>query len=194
MKEYRIRLEEVSDYFEVEKMVRRAFWDVYRPGCVEHYLLHDLRKNDNFIKELDFVMESNGKIIGQNVFVKAKIACDDGKTKDVLTMGPICIDNDFKRQGYGKILLDSTLEEARNLGYKAVLIEGDIAFYGKSGFQFASDYNIRYHGLPKGADSSFFLCKELEEGYLTNISGVYSTPQCYMIDEEKLKEFDQNFQ
>lgn len=71
MKEYRIRLEEVSDYFEVEKMVRRAFWDVYRPGCVEHYLLHDLRKNDSFIKELDFVMESNGKIIGQNVFVKA---------------------------------------------------------------------------------------------------------------------------
>lgn len=193
MKECRIRLEKVTDYFEVEKLVRRSFWNVYRPGCVEHYLLHELRKNIDFIKELDFVMESNGKIIGQNVFVKAKIACDDGKTKDVLTMGPICIDNDMKRQGYGKVLLDYTLEEAHKLGYKAVLIEGDISFYGKSGFQFASDYHIRYHGLPEGADSSFFLCKELEEGYLSNISGVYSTPQCYIIDEEKLLEFDQNF-
>ena len=136
-----------------------------------------------FIKELDFVMEQDGRIIGQNMFMRTIIEADDDRTISVLTMGPICIANDLKRQGYGKVILDYSLVKAAELGFGAVLFEGNIDFYGKSGFDFASKFDIRYHDLPEDADSSFFLCKELKKGYLDGISGVYQTPQGYYVSD-----------
>ena len=111
-----IRLEEHGDYREVETLVREAFWNVYRPGCMEHYVLHRLRDSPNFIRELDFVMELGGRVIGQNVFVRAEIKLDGGRALPIATMGPICVAPEFKRQGYGKRLLDYSLEKAAALG------------------------------------------------------------------------------
>ena len=158
---YTIRLEEKKDYRTVENLIRESFWNVYRPGCSEHYVIHVLRSDPAFVKELDFVMEQGGRIIGQNIFMETIIEADDGKIIPVLTMGPICIANDLKRQGYGKALLNYSLDKAAALGFGAVLFEGNIDFYGKSGFDYASKFGIRYHDLPEDADSSFFLCKEL---------------------------------
>ena len=190
---YRIRLEEKKDYRAVEELIRESFWNVYRPGCSEHYVIHVLRDDPAFIKELDFVMEQDGRIIGQNMFMRTIIEADDDRTISVLTMGPICIASDLKRQGYGKALLDYSLEKAAALGFGAVLFEGNIDFYGKSGFDFASKFDIRYHDLPEDADSSFFLCKELKKGYLDGISGVYQTPQGYYVDDAEVEEFDKDF-
>ena len=156
-----IRLEKQEEYKEVENLVRESFWNVYRPGCLEHYVLNQLRNDKAFVKELDFVMEQDGKLIGQNMFMHATIKSDDGRDIPIMTMGPICIANDLKRNGYGKILLDYSLEKAKELGCGALCFEGNIDFYGKSGFTVASEYGIRYHGLPEGEDASFFLCKEL---------------------------------
>lgn len=111
-------------------------------------------------------MEKDGSLIGQNMFMKTVIEADEGGIVPVLTMGPICITPTFKRKGYGKALPDHTLEKAKGLGYGAVLFEDNIAFYGKSGFDHARNFGIRYHDLPEGADDSFFLCKELIPGYL----------------------------
>ena len=188
-----IRLETSKDHTEVEHMVRESFWNVYRPGCLEHYVLHCLRDDPAFIPELDFVMEKDGVIIGQNIFMRASIAADDGRSIPILTMGPICIANALKRQGYGKILLDYSLEQAVKLGAGAVCFEGNIDFYGKSGFTYASTYRIRYHGLPEGEDASFFLCKELIPGYLNGITGKYATPSGYFVDEREAEEFDKHF-
>ena len=188
-----IRLEKKEDCREVENLVREAFWNVYRPGCSEHYVIHVLRDDPAFVKELDFVMELGGKIIGQNMFMKTVIEADSGETIPVLTMGPICIAPAFKRKGYGKILLDYSLERAENLGFGAVLFEGNIAFYGKSGFDYARNFGIRYHDLPEGADDSFFLCKELIPGYLDDVTGVYQTPQGYYVDDGEVDEFDRMF-
>ncbi|MBR1737823.1 MAG: N-acetyltransferase [Firmicutes bacterium] len=174
-------------------MVRESFWNVYRPGCLEHYVLNKLRNDPSFVPELDFVMEENGKLIGQNVFMRAVIKADDGKDIPIMTMGPICITPELKRKGYGKILLDYSLEKAKELGCGAVCFEGNIDFYGKSGFKTASSYGIRYHGLPEGEDASFFLCKELKEGYLDGITGEYATPKGYFVDEKETEEFDKNF-
>lgn len=192
-KDYLIRLEEEKDYRAVEELVRDSFWNVYRPGCLEHYVLHVQRDCPDFIKELDFVMEKDGRIIGQNVFVKAVINTDSGEKLPIVTMGPICIANDLKRQGYGKILLDYSLEKAAEMGFGAVCFEGNIDFYGKSGFTYASKFGIRYHGLPEGADASFFLCKELKEGYLDGVTGEYATPEIYFVDENEAEEFDKTF-
>jgi len=138
-------------------------------------------------------MEKGGRIIGQNMFMKTVINSDKGGDIPVLTMGPICITPELKRKGYGKILLDYSLEKAAALGYGAVLFEGNIDFYGKSGFDYASKFGIRYHDLPEDADSSFFLCKELKPGYLDGVTGVYQTPQGYYVDDGDVEEFDKNF-
>lgn len=188
-----IRLERKDEHREVENLVREAFWNVYRPGCLEHYVLHCLRNDPAFIPELDFVMERDGKLIGQNVFMRASIAADDGRTIPIMTMGPICIAPECKRQGYGKILLDCTMEKAAELGAGALCFEGNIDFYGKSGFTYASEFGVRYHGLPDGEDASFFLCRELIPGYLNGITGVYATPAGYFVDEEEAEAFDREF-
>ena len=188
-----IRLENKNDHREVENLVRESFWNVYRPGCSEHFVLHVLRDDPAFIRELDFIMEKDGVVIGQNMFMKTVIEADDGSVVDVLTMGPICITPELKRKGYGKMLLDYSIGRAAELGYGAVLFEGNIDFYGKSGFDYASRFGIRYHDLPEDADASFFLCKELIPGYLDGITGVYQTPPGYYVDDADVEDFDKGF-
>ena len=187
------RLERKEEYRQVEALVRESFWNVYRPGGVGHYLLHLLRGHSDFVPELDIVMVEDGKIIGQNVFVKTVIRADDGRSIPIMTMGPVCVANELKRQGYGKMLLDYSLAKAAEAGCGALCFEGNIDFYGKSGFSFAENFGIRYHGLPEGADASFFLCRELIDGYLDGITGEYATPYAYLIDETEAEDFDKSF-
>lgn len=187
---YVIRLEKESDYLAVEKLVRESFWNVYRPGAVEHFVLKELRKNSDFVAELDFVMEINGEIAGQMVFVRTEIIVDKGDNLPIMTMGPICIAKKYQGMGYGKILLDYGLEKAKEYGCKAVCFEGNIEFYGKSGFTVASAKGIRYHGLPEGMDASFFLSKELIEGYFDGITGEYATPKAYFVADENKEAFE----
>ena len=179
--DYTIRLEKKEEHRAVENLVRESFWNVYRPG------------DPAFVKELDFVMEKDGVLIGQNMFMRTVINADDGRTIPVLTMGPIGITPELKRHGYGKKLLDYSLAQAAAMGFGAVLFEGNIGFYGKSGFDYARSFGIRYHDLPEGADDSFFLCKELIPGYLDGITGVYQTPQGYYVDDKDVEAFDRVF-
>lgn len=191
--DYMIRLERKEEYREAEVLVREAFWNVYRPGCLEHYVLNRLRNDEAFVPELDFVMEQAGRLIGLNVFVRAQIQADDGRDIPIMTMGPICITPELQRKGYGKALLDYSLEHAAKLGCGAVCFEGNIDFYGKSGFTLARNFGIRYHDLPEGADASFFLCKELIPGYLDGITGEYTPPRGYFVSEEEAEIFDRLF-
>lgn len=193
-----IRLEKEEEHHKVENLVRNSFWNVYRPGCLEHFVLHQLRKDPAFVPELDFVMflkenDKEGQLIGQNIFVNTNIKADDGRDIPIMTMGPICIAPEFQRQGYGKVLLDYSLDKAKHQGCGAVCFEGNIDFYGKSGFKYASEYGIRYHGLEEGQDASFFLAIELIPGYLEDITGEYATPKSYFVDEKEAEEFDQLF-
>ena len=188
-----IRLEETRDRRAVEELIRESFWNVYHPGCSEHLVMHLMRDDAAFIPELDFVMEQDGRLIGQNVFAHTVIDADDGRNIPILMMGPICITRELQRHGYGKALLDYSLEQAAALGFGAVLFEGNIGFYGKSGFDYASRFGIRYHDLPEGADASFFLCKELIPGYLAGVTGVYRTPPVYYVDPADVEEFDRSF-
>ncbi len=187
------RLEKQEDYRAVENLVRESFWNIYRPGCSEHYVIHVLRDDPAFVKELDFIIERNGQLIGQNMFMRTVIDADDGREIPVLTMGPIGITPELQRRGYGKRLLDYSLEKAAAMGFGAVLFEGNIDFYGKSGFDYARKFGIRYHDLPEDADDSFFLCRELIPGYLSSVTGVYRTPQGYYVSDEDVEEFDRSF-
>ncbi len=126
--------------------------------------MHQLRNDPAFVPELAFVMLLDEKLIGQTMFMRTDIKADDERKIPIMTMGPICIAPELKRQGYGKILLDYSLDRAAELGCGAVCFEGNIDFYGKSGFRPASEFGIRYHGLEEGQNASFFLCKEMKTG------------------------------
>lgn len=189
----KIRLEKKEEQREVENLIRESFWNVYRPGCLEHYVINQLRNDPAFVPELNFVMEQNGELIGQNMFMRAVIKADDGRDIPIMAMGPICITPRLKRQGYGKLLLDYCLDKAKELGCGAVCFEGNIDFYSKCGFTYASSFGIRYHGMPEGEDAPFFLCKELIAGYLDGVTGEYAPPQGYLVDEEEAQEFDKAF-
>ena len=186
--EFLIRREEEKDYREVENLTREAFWNVYRPGACEHYVLHCFRSDPAFIKELDFVAEIDGKIIGQVICVRAEIVCAGGKSVPIITLGPIGIAPEYKRKGYGKRLLDHAIGQASALGYGAIVIEGNIDFYGKSGFTVAKEKGIRYADDP---EADYLLVRELKEGYLDGVSGTFSDPQGYFVPFTHEKEFEE---
>lgn len=190
---YTIRLETPADYCEVENLTREAFWNVYRPGCLEHYVLHKFRNNSEFVPELDFVMEKDSKIIGHVMFVRAKIQTDGGIELPIMTFGPFSIATEYQRKGYGKVLLNYALEQAAKMGVGAICMEGNIDFYGKCGFVIASTKRIHYYAEPKDAQVPYFLLKELKNGFLDEISGTYHTPKGYFVDEKEAEIFDKQF-
>ena len=190
---YIIRREVQEDYRETENLVREAFWNVYRPGCSEHYVLHTFRSRTEFVPELDLVMEKDGKIIGQIMYVRAAIETDAGRSIPIMTLGPIGILPAYQRQGYGKVLLDYSLAIAKTMGAGALCMEGNIAFYGKVGFVVASSLGIHYYAESRDAVVPYFLCKELQPGYLNGIIGTYHTPQGYFVDAREVEAFDAQF-
>ena len=193
MKNLTIRSEKETEYRAVENLVREAFWNVYKPGCVEHYVLHVLRDDPAFVPELDFVMELDGVLIGQVMFMRAEIQADDSRVLPIMTFGPIGIHPDYKRQGYGKILLDYALDKASSMGVGAICMEGNIDFYGKCGFVVASTRGIHYHAEPRDEVVPYFLLRELKEGFLDGVTGVYHTPKGYYVDNAEAEEFDKSF-
>jgi predicted N-acetyltransferase YhbS len=186
---FTIRQEVSKDFFTVENLVREAFWNVYQPGCDEHFIVNQYRDNPDFIKELSLVLELDNKIIGYIMFSKAQIDCDNGTKLDVVTFGPLAIHPDFQRKGFGKILVDYSLEKAKDLGYTCVFICGNGEFYGKSGFVPATTKGIRYADDPEG-EALYFLCKELKENFLKDVYGIYHDPKGYFIPHEKPEAFE----
>ncbi|MGM9992260.1 MAG: GNAT family N-acetyltransferase [Candidatus Bruticola sp.] len=187
-----IRLESPHDYHQVEFLVREAFWNVYRPGCLEHYVVRQLRQDLNFVPELDLVLELNEHIIGQIMFVKSAIQTDAGPKIPILTMGPICIAPNYQKKGLGTYLLRYALNKATALKFGAVFMEGNINFYGKSGFVQASLFAIRYGNLTT-EEAPFFLGRELIPNYLKQAAGSYAVPPVYLVNEAEAEEFDRSF-
>lgn len=187
-KNINIRLETKDDYRTVENLTRESFWNVYRPGCMEHYVLHCYRSDPAFVPELDFVMELDGEIIGQVIYVRSEILLNSGKTLPIMTFGPISIAPEYKRQGFGKRLLDYSMEKAAEMGVGALAITGNILFYGKSGFVPAKTKGVRYNDDP---EADYFLIKELKPGFLDGVEGTYKDPEGYFVCEKDQKGFEE---
>ena len=186
----KIRLERPHDYREVENLTREAFWNVYRPGCTEHYVLHCYRSHPDFIPELDLVMEEEGRIIGHVMFSKAEIVLDDRTVFPSWTFGPISIHPDYKRKGYGLELLNHALGKAKAMGIGLLSMEGNIDFYRHAGFGLASKMGIHYHAEPRGAEVPYFLAQELIPGYWGNREGTYCPPKGYFVADENPEAFE----
>lgn len=190
--DYIIRNEEEKDYFEVENVVREAFWNVYRPGCNEHLVTHNFRTDPAFIKELDYVIEKDGEIIGSIIYSYAKLKLDDGRVKDFICFGPIGIRPDYQNTGLGKKLIYYSLEEAKKLGHKAVFITGHHKYYQKLGFESASKYGVFLDNNRDG-EFKFFMVKPLTEDALIGINGILEFDDCFSPSKEETEEFDKMF-
>ncbi|WP_394875219.1 GNAT family N-acetyltransferase [Clostridium neonatale] len=186
-----LRLEEPKDYKEVENLTREAFWNVYIPGCDEHYIIHIMRKSDAFIKELDIVAELGDKIVGNIVYSKAKILCDDKTSyNDVICFGPISVLPEFQNREVGGRLIEHSKEVARKLGYRGILIYGDPDYYKRYGFVPAENYEI---GTPDDMYSAPLQAFELYNGALKNCKGRFFEDGIFEVDREKADEFEKGF-
>ncbi|MBS5215351.1 MAG: N-acetyltransferase [Clostridiales bacterium] len=183
----KIRNERKEDYETVEKMTRAAFYNLYVPGCVEHYLVHIMRKHEDFIPELDFVLELDGRIIGNIMYTKAGLVDEAGKRKEVLTFGPVCIAPGYQRMGYGKLLLEHSFQKAVELGYEAIVIFGSPANYISRGFQSCKKYNVC---IENGKYPAAMMVKELIPHVLSGHKWIYQDSPVMAINEEEAQRYD----
>lgn len=186
-----IRKETEDDFAIVEQIMREAFWNLYVPGCDEHYLTHIMRKHPDFVPELDFVIERNGQIIGTIMYTKAKLVDEFGKSKQVLTFGPISISPQYQRRGYGKTLLEFSFQKAAALGYDAIVICGSPDNYVNHGFKSCKKYNVC---LENGVFPFALLVKELKPAVLDEKKWVYHGSSVYQIDGVEAQKFDELFE
>jgi len=185
-----LRLETEKDYRVVEVLTREAFWNVHVPGCDEHLLVHNLRKAKEFIQELDFVAVADGKIVGNIMYAKAKII-DSEKEYAVLTFGPVSVLPEYQNKGIGAKLINNTIQLAKEMGYKAILIYGDPEYYKRFEFKVSKEYNVTNK---EGKYPAALLALELFFGALSGAEGVFDEGKAYEIDSKELVEFERGFE
>jgi len=184
-----LRLEEEKDYFIVENITREAFWNHHVPGCDEHLLIRNLRKTNEFIKELDFVAINNNKIIGNIVYVKAKIINNDMEYT-VLTFGPISVLPEYQNNGIGSKLINHTVKLSKEMGYKGIIIYGDPEYYKR--FEFIESKQYRITNKDKKYPAAL-LVLELYPNALNGIEGIFDEGKAYEVDSNEMEEFDKKF-
>ncbi|TXT50161.1 MAG: GCN5-like N-acetyltransferase [Spirochaetes bacterium] len=186
-----IRLETKDDYLEVEKVTREAFWNLYVPGCDEHYLTHILRDHKDFIKELDYVAEIDGRIVASIMYTKSQLLGDDNERVEIASFGPLCVHPDFQRKGVGSALIEKTKLKVKEMNLPAIAIYGDPHNYCKHGFKHGidcrvSDMNGEY---PLG-----LLILELQPEFFGNKSWKLRQSDVFQLDHEAVAEFDKLFE
>lgn len=190
MQDLIIRNETEKDYRIVEEMTREAFWNLYVPGCDEHYLVHTMRDHEDFIPELDFVVEADGRIVGNIMYTKAKLIDETGSEKSILTFGPVSVLPEYQRTGIGKKLLEHSFEKALELGYDAIVIFGNPGNYVSSGFKSCKRFNICLEGE---VFPSAMLVKELKSDVFDGKRWYYQDSPVYHFDKDQVEEFDKRF-
>lgn len=186
-----IRNEEERDFRTVEEITKRAFWNLHSPGCNEHYLVHVMRDHEDFIPELDYVLEIDGKIVGNIMYTKAKLVNDENIEKEILTFGPVSVDPQYQRKGYGKILIEHSILKAKELGYSYIVIFGNPSNYVSLGFKSCKRFNI-YVG--DEIYPTAMLVKQIAEDCLGDKKWNYMESEVYSIDEKQVEIFDMGFE
>lgn len=189
----KIRLEKIDDYLEVENLVRDSFWNIYRPGAFEHYIVHNLRDDPSFIRDLAYVIEDDGKIIGHINYSKGKLDFKDGESVDAVVLGPVAVDKAFQNNGYGSKLIEFTLQKAEDKNIPFVFVIGDEKFYNRFGFESASKHNLYLEGTDTTEECPFFMMKTFDSKFDLK-DGIFKNPEVFNVDERDVDEFDKQFE
>ena len=185
-----ISRETEAERFEMENVMREAFWNYYSPACAEHYLVHVMRGCPAFVPELSLIAADGDKVIGASMCLRSFIRGDDGVRREVLSLGPIGVLPEYQRGGIGAALIERTAEIARGMGFRAILLCGDPDYYTRRGFVPTESFGIR-NAENMYADALH--ARELYEGALSDAAGIYFEDEIYNIDERLAAEYDKNF-
>ena len=193
MENVTIRPETEKDYRAVEELTREAFWNVYKPGADEHYYVHQMRKHPDFIPELAFVLEYDGKIIGNIMYTKAWLEDENGCRKEILSFGPICVDPAYQRQKLGKLLIEHSFEAGRRMGYDVNVNFGNPGNYVSRGFVSCKKKNVSF--IVEGNYPTALLVRELVPNVLEGKKWMYipSTAADCCEDTAAVEAFDASF-
>lgn len=185
-----IRLEQARDYRAVENLHREAFWNLSFPGCNEHHLAHILRAHSDFVPELDYVCELDGKVVGNVMYTKSRLIDMDGSIKQILTFGPLGVLPGYQRCGIGKALLEKSFEKAIEMGYPAIVIFGNPDNYVARGFKSCMKYNVCLEG---DVYPAAMLVKELKKGFFDGHKYCFEESKAFELDERQTEAFDKQF-
>lgn len=177
----------MADRQAVEELTRRAFYNIYTPGCTEHYLVRIMREHGDFIPQLDLVALLDGEIVGNIMYTRARLVDEQGQEKPILTFGPISVAPEHQRRGYGKALIEESFRRAAELGYDVVVIFGSPANYVARGFQSCKRHNICLEG---GRFPAAMLVKELVPGVLDGRRWFYYDSPVMAVDESAARQYD----
>ena len=195
-----IRLEEEKDHKEVENLVRDAFWNIYRPGAYEHYIVHQLREDSSFIEDLAYIIEKDDEIIGHINYSIGKLKISKNQSNsnetDAVVLGPLSIKTEYQSQGYGSKLIEFTLEIAKEKDIPFIFVIGDEDYYSRFGFESGSKYNLFLDGTDTNEENPFFMIKLInnslnEKDYE---KGIFLNPEVFNVDDEEVDDFDKNFE
>ena len=190
----KIRLETPMDYLKVENLVRDSFWNIYRPGAYEHLIVHNLRDDSSFMKDLAYVIEKDDEIIGHINYSKGRLNFKNEKQCMAPILGPIAIAKDYQNNGYGSRLIECTLKILEDIGVGYVFVVGDENYYRRFGFESASKYNLHLEGTDIHEECPFFMIKIFDREKITSDEGIFSNPDVFNVDENDVEEFDKKFE
>jgi predicted N-acetyltransferase YhbS len=185
-----IKATDKSDYTETENLTREAFWNLYKPGCDEHLVLHQLRKSNSYIAALDFVALDEGRIIGHIISTKARVTDNQGKDHEVLCAGPLAVLPELQSKGIGAKLMMHSISIARELGYSGMILFGNPDYYKRFGYVNAQEYEI---ATKEGQNFDPFMALELRHNALKEVKGRFFEEEAFTTNEDELIEFEKQF-
>jgi predicted N-acetyltransferase YhbS len=185
-----IRNERENEYRTVEELTREAFWNLYVPGCSEHFYLHNVRDSGEFIPELDFVAELDGQVIGNIIYTRGKVVDAVQKTHEVICFGPVSVLPVYQKQGLGSALIWHSLDKAQSLGFNIVCIYGDPRYYHRFGFRCGERYDITN---AEGKFAVALMVLELVPGALRRVSGGLMESDLFNMDDKAFQKYESTF-
>lgn len=179
-----------NDFAITVNITREAFWNVYKPSCSEHLVLHNLRKSQSYVKELDLVAFYNDQIVGHIISTKARVVDSQNKEFEVLCVGPLSVLPDFQKKGIGGKLLEESIKIARGLGFRGMILFGNPDYYHRFGFRNAKEFEITTKDYQNYEP---FMALELLANALADVKGRFVEDESFNVNEDELNEFEKQF-
>ncbi len=166
---YIIRREMEKDFPEIYTLIKTAFETAKVKDGDEQDFAANLRKRSEYIPELALVAEKRGKLIGQIMLTKTYVDQPDGKQYEGLLIAPVSVLLEYRDIGVGSALIQKGMERGKQMGYGAVFLCGDPAYYQRFGFVPTTRFGIKY---AHDVSEQFIMAYELVEGALDNVYGI----------------------
>lgn len=148
-------------------------------GKLVRNLVEEIRGKRFYLPELELIMvDEKDTVIGYVMFSRFHL---EGKYEDqLLLLSPVAVKTELQRQHISKELIEYGFEKAKEMGYEAVLVEGNPQNYNPRGFQTSCDYGIVAGAGVELPAPECLMVKELVAGALDRIEGAveYSDYQC----------------